>query len=68
MCLNIKVGKQKQRIKKKTHKKIHDFFWKSAEKVAGVGWQLATVAGDWRWLEVGARPKRLGLKLVLRAL
>jgi hypothetical protein len=68
MCLNIEVGKQKQRIiknknkNKKKHmkkKKIHDFFWKSAGKVAGGGrsWaasgggrRLAAAAGGWRWL------------------
>jgi hypothetical protein len=53
------------------------FFWKFARKVAGGGrswvavgggWRLAAAAGGWRWLEVAAGPKRLGLRLVLRAL
>jgi hypothetical protein len=44
------------------------FFLKSAGKVTGGGWWLAAAVGGWRWLEVAAGPKRLGLRLVLRAL
>jgi hypothetical protein len=66
MCLNIEVGKQKQRIiKKKTHekKKIHDFFFffflevrrKSCRRwpvAVDGGWQRQLVAGDGCWTQI----------------
>jgi hypothetical protein len=67
MCLNIEVGKQKQRIKKKKKKYMIFFFFfffgsppEKLPEVAGVGrpvavdggWQRQLVAGDDCWTQI----------------